>query len=67
MRLTDLNSGEVYEFPGDGGYFAVDEGGMARGPCLIFRPELTKDYEQNQRWRVEAGTSSGAAIALRWK
>ena len=64
VRLTDLNSGEVYEFPGDGGYFAVDEGAYGAGPCLIFRPERTKDYEQNQRWRVEAGTSSGAAIAF---
>lgn len=64
VRLTDLNSGEVYEFPGDGGYFAVDAGGYGAGPCLIFRPELTKDYEQNQRWRVEAGTSSGPDIAF---
>ena len=64
VRLTDLNSGEVYEFPGDGGYFAVDEGTYGAGPCLIFRPERTKDYEQNQFWRVEAGTSSGAAIAF---
>ena len=64
VRLTDLNSGEVYEFPGDGGYFAVDAGGYGAGPCLIFRPELTKDYEQNQRWRVEAGASSGPDIAF---
>ena len=64
MRLTDLNSGEVYEFPGDGGYFAVDEGAYGAGPCLIFRPKRTKDYEQNQFWRVEAGTCSGAAIAF---
>ncbi len=62
-RLTDLNTGEVYEFPGDGGYFAVDAGGYGAGPCLIFRPQLTKDYEQNQRWRVEVGTASGAAIS----
>ena len=64
VRLTDLNSGEVYEFPGDGGYFAVDAGGYGAGPCLIFHPELTKDYEQNQRWRVEAGASSGPDIAF---
>ena len=64
VRLTDLNSGEVCEFPGDGGYFAVDAGGYGAGPCLIFRPELTKDYEQNQRWRVEAGASSGPDIAF---
>ena len=63
-RLTDLGTGEVYEFPGDGGYFAVDAGGYGAGPCLIFRPQLTKDYEQNQRWRVEAGTSSGPDIAF---
>lgn len=64
VRLTDLGSGEVYEFPGDGGYFAVDEGTYGAGPCLIFRPKRTKDYEQNQRWRVEAGTSSGEDIAF---
>ena len=62
-RLTDLTTGEVYEFPGEGGYFAVDAGAYGAGPCIIFRPELTKDYEQNQRWRVEAGTASGAAIS----
>ena len=64
VRLTDLGTGEAYEFPGDGGYFAVDAGGYGAGPCLVFRPELTKDYEQNQRWRVEAGTSSGPDIAF---
>ena len=64
VRLTYLCSGEVYEFPGDGGYFAVYEGSYGAGPCLIFRPKRTKDYEQNQFWRVEAGTSSGEDIAF---
>ena len=31
--------------------------------CLIFRPEVEEDYEQNQRWLVEAGTGAGAAIS----
>lgn len=67
VRLTDLTTGEVYEFPGEGGCFAVDAGAYGAGPCIIFRPELTKDYEQNQRWRVEAGTASGAAISYEVK
>lgn len=62
-RLTNLETGAVYNFPGEGGYFAVDEGGYGAGPCLIFRPTVEEDYEQNQRWLVEAGTSSGAAIS----
>lgn len=39
-RLTNLETGAVYNFPGDGGYFAVDSGGYGAGPCLIFRPEV---------------------------
>ncbi len=62
-RLTNLETGAVYNFPGDGGYFAVDSGGYGAGPCLIFRPEVEEDYEQNQRWLVEAGTGAGAAIS----
>ena len=64
VRLTNLESGEVYNFPGDGGYFAVDEGAYGAGPCLIFRPDVEEDYVQNQRWRVEAGTDSAAAICF---
>lgn len=64
VRLTDLQSGAVYEFPGDGGYFAVDDGGYGAGPCLIFRPEVGRDYEQNQIWRVEAGAASGPDIVF---
>lgn len=63
VRLTNLETGEVYAFPGEGGYFTVDEGGYGAGPCLIFRPDVQEDYEQNQRWRVEAGTASAASIA----
>lgn len=62
-RLTNLETGAVYNFPGEGGYFAVDDGGYGAGPCLIFRPNVEEDYEQNQRWLVEAGTSSGAVIS----
>ena len=31
VRLTDLQSGAVYEFPGDGGYFAVTMAATAPG------------------------------------
>ena len=62
VRLTNLESGAVYNFPGEGGYFAIDEGGLRGWPLPDFRPRCG-DYEQNQRWLVEAGTSSGAAIS----
>lgn len=63
VRLSDAVTGAVYEFPGEGGYFYVDEGAYGAGACLIFRPEGVDGYAQNQVWRVEAGNASGQKIA----
>ncbi len=49
VTLTNLETGEIYAFPGEGGFFALDEGGYGAGPCLIFRPRVSEDYQQNQR------------------
>ncbi|NLF26778.1 MAG: hypothetical protein GX592_02690 [Clostridiales bacterium] len=61
VTLVNLETGEVYAFPGDG-YFKVDEGNYGAGPCLIFRPDVPEDYRQNQRFRVEVEGLSGPSI-----
>ena len=62
VAVTDLGTGEVYRFPGEGGYFRIDEGNYGAGPCLIFRPDAPGDYVQNQRFRVEVAGLLGPKI-----
>lgn len=63
VKLTNLSTGKVYSFPGNEGYFNFDSGNYGAGPCIVFRPEVSEDYEQNQRWQVEAGGFSGEDIS----
>lgn len=52
VTLTERTGGEQFSFPGDG-YFAVDLSGYGAGPCVIFRPDRSGQYVQNQIWDVE--------------